>query len=35
MLDAFGGLTGQLGRQYVPVVRTAVKNHPSKRASRD
>jgi hypothetical protein len=33
-LPALGGRAGQIGRQKIPVVFTAVKNKPSKRGSR-
>ena len=32
--SGFGVRAGQIGRQYTPVVRTPVKNRPSKRESR-
>jgi hypothetical protein len=34
MLHGFRSGTGQIGRQYNPVVRTPAKNCPSKRGSR-
>jgi hypothetical protein len=35
MFSLFGEFAGQIGRQYMPVVRTPMKKCPSKRASRD